>query len=95
MAFRVTFTADHYTEESLAVGTAVENGYINPEWNKQSIIDESDEFFKDFDTLAEAEQYIEETIGGTEQSGDSYYGIDTEMDSEGGDWNYAGHVDSI
>lgn len=92
---RVTFTADRYTEESLSEGIAEESGYVNVEWNKQSIMAEDDEFFKDFDTRDEAEAYIEENLGDTEQSGDSYYATDSETDSEGDTWNFAGHIDEV
>jgi hypothetical protein len=95
MTHRVTFTADHYTEESIAEGSSVENGYVNVEWNKHSIMEEGDEFFKDFDTREEAEAYIEENIGAVEPSGDSFYAQDPEVDYEGDTWMLAGHIDVV
>lgn len=95
MAHRVTFTADRYTEESIAEGMPVESGYINVDWNKHSIMEDGDEFFKDFDTRAEAEAYIEENIGSVEPSGDSFYAQDSDVDSEGDTWNFAGHIDEV
>lgn len=93
--FKVTFTADRYTEESIAEGLSVEGGYINVDWNKYSIMADDDEFSKEFDTREEAEQYIEDNIGSTEQSGDSYYAQDADTDNNGETWMFAGHIEEV
>lgn len=91
--FKVTFTADRYTEESLAEGISVENGYVNLNWNRHEIMVDGDEWVNEFETREEAEQFIMDSIGDTDQSGDSYYACDSEHDSNYDQWNYAGHIE--
>jgi hypothetical protein len=90
---KVCFTADKYTPESLELGTPAESGYVNLDWNRFQIMEPGDEWTKPFDTIAEAKQFIEDSIGETEASNDSYYGIDSVMDSDGNTWSFAGHID--
>lgn len=89
---KVTFTADKYTEKSLEIGNAAESGYVNLDWNRFEIMAPEDEAVKEFDTVEEAEKFIEESIGETEKSGDSYYAVDSPIDSEGNHWSFAGHI---
>lgn len=91
--FKVTFTADRYTNESLEDGISVENGYVNLDWSRHEIMVDGDEWVSEFDTREEAEQFIMDSIGDTEPSGDSYYGIDTDQDNNGDHWSYAGHIE--
>lgn len=89
---KVTFTADKYTEESLAFGNAAESGYVDLSWNRFQIMSPEDEAVTLFDTRDEAERSIEDSIGAVERSGDSYYAVDSPMDDEGNRWSYAGHI---
>lgn len=93
--FKVTVTADRYTEESLEDGISVENGYVNLDWNRHEIIAEDDEWFQEFDTREEAEQFIMDSIGDTERSGDTFYAVDAERDANYDQWNFAAHIEEI
>lgn len=91
--FKVTVTADRYTEESLEDGISVENGYVNLDWNRYEIIADNDEWFKEFDTREEAEQFIMDSIGDTDRSGDTFYAVDSERDTNYDQWNFAAHIE--
>lgn len=91
--FKVTFTADRFTEESLAEGISSENGYVNLDWNRHEIMVDGDEWVTEFETREEAEQFIEDSIGDTDRSGDAYYACDSEHDSNYDQWNFAGHIE--
>lgn len=95
--FKVTFTADRLTEESIDLGASEENGYVNLDWNRFEFVAEEDEDTPagEFETREEAEKFIEESIGYTEASGDSYYAADGAYDNEGNQWRYAGHIDEV
>lgn len=93
--FKVTFTADRYTDESLEDGISVENGYVNLDWNRHEIMVDGDEWVTEFETREEAEQFIMDSIGDTDQSGDSYYACDSDRDDNGDQWNHAGHIEEV
>lgn len=92
---KVTFTAERFTEESLEDGINVESGFVNLDWNRHEIMAEGDEWAAIFETREEAEQFIMNAIGDTEKSGDSYYGIDTDRDSNYDAWSYAAHIEEL
>lgn len=95
MMFKVTVTADRFTEESLAEGISVENGYVNLDWNRYAIMADEDDWFEEFATREEAEAFIMDSIGDTEQSGDSYYATDTDRDSNYDLWSFAAHIEEV
>lgn len=93
--FRVRFTATVHnfdTEEEF-------NGWVDPAWNRYELHSERDDVRSyEFDTLEEAEKYIEDTIGSFEHDGGSenYYAEDVDQNLESGEsWYRAGHVEVI
>ncbi len=83
--FTVLFTADVLnpdTEETF-------NGYVNPEYSMTQLFTEpTDVVSVTFDTRAEAEAYVEETIGAADSyDGEDWYAADSHMES-GEDWSY-------
>lgn len=93
--FKVSFSADRYTTESLEEGIAEESGFVDLDWNRHQIMPEGDEKFEEFDTRAEAEQHIMDSIGSVEPSGDNYYAIDPDIDTNGDSWSYCGHIEEV
>ena len=90
----VRFTADRITEESGAEGMAAESGWIDPMNMKEIFPNREDVGVYGFGTWGEAVEWIESVIGAVETTdGESYYGIDSQMDMITGDyWRYAAHI---
>ena len=92
----VRFTADRITEESASEGMAAESGWIDPIRARDIQPNREDVAPYGFGTRAEAVDWIESVIGAVETTdGESYYGIDSQMDMITGDyWRYAAHISS-
>lgn len=94
--FRVRFTATVHnfaSEEDF-------NGWVDMNWNRYELRTEREDVrFEDFDTLAEAEKHIEDTIGFFEHDGGSenYYAQDADTSPEDEDevWYRAGHIEEV
>ena len=97
--FEVRFTGERHTEESDTHGDAAERGWVDPSWSMRVLFeDRGGVEVKTFDTLDEAVEYIEETIGSVDQNDApfNYYANDSRMDLESGDsWRYAGHITEV
>jgi hypothetical protein len=98
MKFEVAFTGDVTDEEHAREGATRANGWIDPKWS-MTVLHENREDVRTevFETLAEAEAYIEDTIGSVVDNGDgTYYAQDGHTDLQtGDDWSYAGHITEL
>lgn len=93
--FKVRFTAtvkNFDTEDEF-------NGWVSPEWSRYTLYSERDDVkVTEFDTLPEAVEFIESTIGLTEHDAGSenYYALDEDLNHESGEyWYYAGHIEEV
>lgn len=96
--FTVRFTGERITEESAAEGMPAESGWADPQWSRRKLHEEQKSVrATGFDTLTEAQEFIESTIGPyepTEAPEGPYYQIDAEQDLETGDyWKFAAHIE--
>lgn len=90
---KVQFTATVFnpdTEETF-------NGWVDPQWNRFELRSEpTDVRTFEFDTRAEAEEFVESTIGVTGKggyNGDTWYAEDSVFESMTGEnWSYAAHI---
>lgn len=90
--FKVNFTAtvvNPDTEENF-------NGWVDPSYSMWTLFSDQPEA-KEFDTLAEAEEYIDSEIGVVETPERGiYYAQDSKMNLESGeDWSYAAVVNEV
>lgn len=73
------------------------NGWVSPSWNRYGLYSEKEDVQVDsFDTLEEAVQHIEDTIGALEhdEGSESYYSLDEDLNHESGEyWYRAGHIE--
>jgi uncharacterized membrane protein len=98
MTFQVRFTADVTTPESAELGDFEASGWIDPYWSMRVLHDSDSDLTESvFDTLEEAEAFIEKTIGPADSyDGGSWYAADGEDDyASGAHWSYAGHITEV
>jgi hypothetical protein len=94
--FTVQFTATVFnpdTEDNF-------NGWVDPAWNRYELRELADDVRTwTFDTLEEAEAFIEETIGSTRQDSEPkryYYAEDSDFNRETGeDWSYCAVIEEF
>ena len=97
--FKVTFTGSRVVIGN-TTGDHDETGWIDPEWSMFALYSDAEDVrTKEFDTRAEALEFIDETIGATVVNmagGDSFYAQDTSEDPRSGDtFFYAGHIEEV
>lgn len=89
--FKVKFSATVYnpdTEENF-------NGWVDPSYSMWTLFNVEDTpKVYEFDTKAEAEEFVESTIGSADNyDGEDWYAADSKMNLESGeDWSYAAHI---
>lgn len=97
--FTVRFTGERITEESASEGMPAESGWVNiHSYSRRTMIeDRSKVTSHGFDTLAEAQEYIDSQIGPcepVEAPEGAYYQMDAEQDIKTGDYfKYAAHIE--
>lgn len=90
--FKVQFTASVFnqdTEEEF-------HGWVDPKWSMTQLRTASTDVETfEFDTRAEAEEFIERTIGAADNfDGEDWYAADAHMDLQSGEsWSYHARIE--
>ncbi|UDL16715.1 hypothetical protein SEA_ATUIN_322 [Arthrobacter phage Atuin] len=91
--FKVRFSAtveNRDTEDTF-------NGWVSPNWNRYALYtNREDVSVQEFETLAEAIEYIKTEIGEIDSTnGTTYYAADADLNYESGEhWMRAGHIEA-
>jgi hypothetical protein len=96
--FEVAFTGEKVTEESAAIGDAEERGWVDLHWNRKQFHENKEDVRTfEFDSLAEAEEFIESEIGSYDSyDGGTWYAADPDIDYvTGASYSYAAHVTEV
>lgn len=96
--FQVAITGERIGSDA-EEGNFSESGWIDPQWSMTVLHSEREDVrVAEFETLGEAVEYIEETIGYVDDgsNGETFYAADTFLDFSTGDsWSYAGHITEV
>lgn len=90
----VQFTADLYTQESMAEGIADTSGWVNYPSDSSDILEDSDDAqIHIFEDEAEAVAYISDALGSFNRNGNTFYAEDAVPNMVTGDMvTYAAHI---